>query len=223
MALYHLDSLCAGFDDSGWGGFLRDWDWSLRSANHPETTRYNYLLAALQLARYLRSAESGFAGSAAALDPTAIKKRHVEAFQAWMLETRKATTALNKHKSLQQFFKWLVGEDEIESSPMARVAKPKTEEKLIPVMRDWETKKLLDFVRQRKDFSVIRDEALIRLYHHTGARLSEIGNLMLTDVDMNTSRSACTVRARRTACAVRSENLACVERLSAGAGEAALR
>ncbi|MEU7908355.1 tyrosine-type recombinase/integrase [Actinoplanes sp. NPDC049118] len=59
-------------------------------------------------------------------------------------------------------------------------------EELIPVMRDEDTKKLLDFVRAKKDFSAIRDEALIRLYYNTGARLSEIGNLLLTDVDMNT-------------------------------------
>jgi integrase/recombinase XerC len=46
-----------------WAGYLRDWDRTLRSANHPDTTRYNYLLAATQLARYLAttSAEPGFA------------------------------------------------------------------------------------------------------------------------------------------------------------------
>jgi len=32
----------------------------------------------------------------------------------------------------------------------------------------------------------LRDEALMRLYYNTGARLSEIGNLLLTDLDMNT-------------------------------------
>ena len=48
-----LTSLCKGLDGGDWAGFLRDWDRSLRAANHPETTRYNYLLAAAQLARYL--------------------------------------------------------------------------------------------------------------------------------------------------------------------------
>jgi integrase/recombinase XerC len=33
--------------------FLRDWDRSLRSGNYPETTRYNYLLAAAKFGRYL--------------------------------------------------------------------------------------------------------------------------------------------------------------------------
>jgi hypothetical protein len=36
-----------------WAGYLRDWDRTLRAANYPEATRYNYLLAAAQLARYL--------------------------------------------------------------------------------------------------------------------------------------------------------------------------
>jgi hypothetical protein len=53
MPLMNLDKLCAGLEDGDWAGFLRDWDRSLRAANHPETTRYNYLLAAAQLARYL--------------------------------------------------------------------------------------------------------------------------------------------------------------------------
>ncbi|GIF23402.1 hypothetical protein BJ973_000240 [Actinoplanes tereljensis] len=170
MALFNLNTLCAGLDGSPWVSLLRDWDRTLRAANHPETTRYNYLLAAAQLARYLRSDESEYAGSAAALDPAAVKKRHVETFQAWMIETRSAATALNKHKSLQQFFKWLVSEEEIETSPMDRVPQPKTEQKLIPVMRDDETKKLITSIRQKKDFSALRDEALVRLYYNTGAR-----------------------------------------------------
>jgi hypothetical protein len=32
----------------------------------------------------------------------------VEAFQAWMIGTRSPSTALNKHKGLQQFFEWLL-------------------------------------------------------------------------------------------------------------------
>src|SRR5881275_994686 len=49
---------------------------------------------------------------AAAEDPCEVSRAHVEAFQAWMLETRSASTALNKHKGLQQFFKWLLVDEE---------------------------------------------------------------------------------------------------------------
>ena len=48
MALLDLQKVTVGLS-SAWAGFLRDWDRSLRSANHPETTRYNYLLAAMAL------------------------------------------------------------------------------------------------------------------------------------------------------------------------------
>ncbi len=53
-------------------------------------------------------------------------RAHVEALQAWMIETRSASTTLNKHKGLQQCFKWLLTEEEIDRSPMDRVRHPKT-------------------------------------------------------------------------------------------------
>jgi site-specific recombinase XerD len=37
-----------------------------------------------------------------------------------------------------------------------------------------------------KGFANLRDEALIRLYANTGARLSEVGNLLVTDLDLLT-------------------------------------
>ena len=185
MPLLDLQKLTVGLSRT-WSGFLRDWDRSLRSANHPETTRYNYLLAAAQLARYLGEYSPDPDADDAAKDPCTITRAHVEAFQAWMIETRSASTALNKHKGLQQFFKWLlVDEQAIERNPMDRVRPPKTPTKLIPVMRDADTSRLLQ-VCKGKGFASVRDEALIRLYANTGARLSEVGNLLVTDLDLNT-------------------------------------
>ncbi|MDG9678943.1 tyrosine-type recombinase/integrase [Micromonospora sp. DH14] len=68
---------------------------------------------------------------------------------------------------------------------MDRVRQPKTPQKLIPIIRDEDTKKLLDACKG-KTFPHLRDEAIIRLYYNTGARLSEVGNLLLDDVDLNT-------------------------------------
>ena len=106
MALLDLRKLTVGLSRT-WAGFLTDWDRSLRSANYPETTRYNYLLAAAQLARYLREYSPDPDADDAAGDPCAVTRAHVEAFQAWMIETRSPSTALNKYKCLQQFFRWL--------------------------------------------------------------------------------------------------------------------
>ncbi|GAA3948425.1 tyrosine-type recombinase/integrase [Actinoplanes auranticolor] len=168
-----------------WTGYLRDWDRALRAANHPQTTRYNYLLAAAQLGRYLREYSPDPEAVTAADDPTRVSRAHVESFQGWMIETRSASTALNKHKCLQQFFKFLLVEEEIARSPMERVAQPKTVQKLVPVMRDEDTRKLLE-VCKGTGFVQLRDEALIRLYANTGARLSEIGGLLVDDVDLAT-------------------------------------
>jgi site-specific recombinase XerD len=167
-----------------WTAFLVDWDRSLRSANYPLTTRYNYLLAVVQLSRYLTGPESRPDAGDAAGTPTAVTRQHIEAFQTWMIETRSAATALNKHKALQQFFKWLVvDEEEIEQSPMLRVRQPKTPKRLIPIIRDDDTKRILDTCKG-KDFVQLRDEAIIRLLYNTGARLSEVANLRLEDVDL---------------------------------------
>jgi integrase/recombinase XerC len=83
-------------------------------------------------------------------------------------------------------FKWLlVDEQAIARNPMDRVRQPKTPTKLVPVMREADTSKVLEACRG-KGFANLRDEALIRLYANTGARLSEVGNLLVADVDMQT-------------------------------------
>jgi integrase/recombinase XerC len=138
------------------------------------------------LGRYLAEYSPDPDADDAADDPCTVTRSHVETFQAWMIETRSALTALNKHKGLQQFFKWLVVDEQaIDRNPMDRVRQPKTPTKLVPVMREHDTAKVLDACKG-KGFASPRDEALIRLYANTGARLSKVGNLMVTDVDLNT-------------------------------------
>ncbi|WP_163505147.1 tyrosine-type recombinase/integrase [Fodinicola acaciae] len=202
MPLLDLDRLTAGLSTT-WSSYLRDWDRTLRSGNHPETTRYNYLLAAAQLARYLEEYSPDPDADAAAADPTLVSRAHVEAFQAWMIQTRSASTALNKHKALQQFFKWLeLDEGDIDASPMRRVRQPRVDKKLVPVIGDADTAKVLDTCKTHrisqssqsstsstngeKRFIQLRDEAIIRLYYNTGARLSEVANLGVDDLDMST-------------------------------------
>jgi hypothetical protein len=58
-------------------------DRSLRSGNYPETTRYNYLLAAAQPARYLGEYSPDPEADDGAGDPCAVTRAHVEALQAW--------------------------------------------------------------------------------------------------------------------------------------------
>ncbi|MEV5544469.1 tyrosine-type recombinase/integrase [Saccharopolyspora shandongensis] len=163
-----------------------DWDRGLRSSGRPETTRYNYLLAVVQFARFLAEHLPDDNAASAALDPSETMRAHVEEFQSWMIETRSAATAVNKHKVLQQFFKWLAeDEEEIDRSPMESVKAPSKPTKLVPVMGDHETKKILDSCKG-KTFADLRDHAIIRIYYGTGARLSEVASLTTDDIDMAT-------------------------------------
>ena len=185
MAVFDLGKITSGLS-AVWSGYLRDWDRSLRSVNHPETTRYNYLLAAGQLARYLAEHSPDPEADDAAEDPTEVTRDHIEAFQAWMIETRSASTAVNKHKALRVFFGWLLNDErEIDRSPMERVRKPATPAKLIPVIEGDVTSQLLEACTG-KDFLSLRDQAIIRLFANTGARLSEVAQLTMDDVDLKT-------------------------------------
>lgn len=96
-----LDKLTSGLGQI-WATYLRDWDRTLRSADYPETTRYNYLLAAAQLGGYLAEHSPDPEADAAAEDPTEVTRAHVEAFHAWMIEIRSASIALNKGKGLRE-------------------------------------------------------------------------------------------------------------------------
>src|SRR4029453_5516382 len=68
---------------------------------------------------------------------------------------------------------------------MERVRQPKTPTRLVPVMREADTTKGLEACKGN-GFPNPTDEAIIRLYANTGARLSEVGNLFVDDVDLTT-------------------------------------
>lgn len=179
--------------ESVWCGYVEEWDRSLRAANKPLTTRYNYELAVTQLAEFLGGGDlsaflktSGLVlddASDAAEDPTDVARGHVEVFLAWMIETRSASTALNKYKALQQFFNYLEDEEEINRHPMRRMPQPKKTKKLIPVVPDDELTALLATC-SGKTFRDRRATAIIRLLLDTGGRLTETAMLDVDDVNL---------------------------------------
>ncbi|MBK1788794.1 tyrosine-type recombinase/integrase [Prauserella cavernicola] len=166
-----------------WSTYLDEWDRATRAVPHPYTTRYNYQLAATQLADYLAEHSPDPDAIDAADDPTDTTKGHVESFIAWMIDTRSASTARNKFKGLQQFFGYLANEDEMAASPLARIPQPKVPKRLVPVVPDDAVSALLATC-SGKSFVDRRDTALIRALFDSGGRLAEITNLTLDDLDL---------------------------------------
>lgn len=111
-----------------------------------------------------------------------ITREHVESFILELLEQRASSTANQRYRSLQQFFKWLVEEGEIERSPMEHMRPPKIDEVSPDVLTEDQLRKLLKTC-EGKEFVQRRDMAIIRLLLDTGMRRSELAGLNVSDVD----------------------------------------
>ena len=175
--------------DRIWAAQVEAWDRGLRARNKSYKTRLNYELAATQLGDYLAevagTGDLGIEGlDAAAADPTDVTKAHLEVFIGWMIETRSASTAANKFRALQQFYRYLLEEDEIDRSPFEKMKQPKVPKKLIPILHDEQLSALIADCKGRA-FIQLRDEAIVRVLIDTGGRLTEITNQFMETIDTN--------------------------------------
>ena len=80
------------------GTLSTDWRLSLRARNLSRRTITVYLEATNQLERFLIT-------QGMPTDVAAIKREHVESFVVLLNEARSASTATNRYRALQQFFK----------------------------------------------------------------------------------------------------------------------
>jgi site-specific recombinase XerD len=156
---------------------LPSWPRHLRAANLSERTVQSYTEAAWQLHLFLR--DSGMPTKA-----TAIRREHVEAFVEEQLGKHAPATAASRYRSLQQLFRWLLDEGEIDRSPMERTRPPKVPEQPVPVLSETQLQALLASCSGR-GFTKRRDAALLTVLIDTGARLAEVAGLSLPDVDLD--------------------------------------
>jgi site-specific recombinase XerD len=149
----------------------------LRASNRSERTVETYLAAITQLDAFLR--ERGM--------PTAVgclAREHVEAFIAELLQTRSASTASNRFRALQQFFKFLVEEGEIADSPMRRMKPPLVPTHPVDVLSEGQLRALIGTCSS-KSFEDRRDEAILRLLVDTGMRRGELLGISIDDLDLD--------------------------------------
>jgi len=150
---------------------------SLRASNRSEETVVSYEVACRQLAHYL--AQNGMPTT-----PAGIRREHVESFVSHLLAKWKPTTAANRFRSLQQYFKWLIEEGEIKVSPMIHMKAPMVPESPPPVLSENDIHHLFRACAGNT-FTDRRDTAIIRLLLDTGLRRAELAGLTLDDVDFN--------------------------------------
>jgi site-specific recombinase XerD len=154
----------------------------LRAANMSLRTIETYSESCLQFAKFYaeRLGETRRTPS----------REDVEAFIEELLSTKSPATASVRYRALKRFFDWAEGEGEMEESPMFRMRPPKIPEKFPPVLTTEDLQKLI-VACKGPAFADLRDEAIVRVFIDTGARLSEIANLRLitesgdTDIDLD--------------------------------------
>jgi site-specific recombinase XerD len=157
---------------------LPSWELSLQAQNKAPLTIVCYLRDARSLIGWLQ--ETGHD-----LTVTKITKRDVEAFHAELAKRCKPTTVARNYRSLQQFWRWCVEEGEVDASPMASMRPPAVPEQPVPILTDDELRRLLDTCKGTA-FNDRRDNAIMRVFIDTGARLAEVAGLTVDDVDLPT-------------------------------------
>jgi site-specific recombinase XerD len=121
------------------------------------------------------------------VDVAGIRAADVESFLIDLRQRgQRPATLANRYRSLQQFFKWLVDEGELASSPMANLKPPHVPEEPPEVIQEAELRALLATC-DGTDFESRRDMAILRLFLDTGMRRTELAGLTLADLDLDHS------------------------------------
>jgi site-specific recombinase XerC len=120
------------------------------------------------------------------LDPARITRGDVADFLNQLRDQgRSPATVRVRFSSLRRFFNWLVDEGELEHSPMARLRGPKIPDRPPEGLGEDELAKLFRAC-EGKDFQSRRDVAILRMFLDTGLRLTELANIRLKDLNMDT-------------------------------------
>lgn len=176
-------------------GPLRDsWLLHLRAEHKSEKTRRSYGDSVSQFLSFLDDPPVGLdaelakaiAQAPAVREPTDVEPVHVRAFIAHLLAVHKPSTASTRYNGLQQWFRWLAGEEEIKYSPMSNLKPPSLPEAPPAVVAPEDILAILRTCKKRT-FINVRDEAIIRLFCDTGWRLAEVAGLQLAAGDDGTS------------------------------------
>lgn len=128
--------------------------------------------------------------------PASVQREHLEAFFAELVTLHSHSTAANRFRGLQRLFGWLVDEEELRSSPMAKMKPPRVVTQPPEVLTVSEVQRLLRTCTGQS-FVQRRDTAMIRLLADSGMRAAELIGLNVVDVDLLYNRAHVLGKGRR--------------------------
>ncbi|SDT02237.1 Site-specific recombinase XerD [Friedmanniella luteola] len=166
---------------------LGDWQVHLRARNISPATIDSYLRVGRAFCAFL-------VANGMPVRARHVSRDHVESYLAAMFERRahnregtvRPATVAKHYRSLQQLFRWLVDDGEIDRSPMERMRPPAVPEQPVPIVPDAHLEALLATCKGNT-FENRRDLAIIRLFLDTGMRAGELAGLTVDDLDQEES------------------------------------
>jgi integrase/recombinase XerC len=163
--------------DARWQPVIRDFSAWMKYRNLSVSTQRIYTNAVTSLTVFLAGTERDPA-------PDEVTRRDIEAFVTARLKVVKPATVSADFRALQQFWKWMVREDEIATNPMDGAEAPIVPEQPVPVLDVEQIRALLETCKGN-DLVSRRDNAIVRLLIDTGGRLGEVSGLNVEDVDFD--------------------------------------
>ena len=120
------------------------------------------------------------------LDRTAIRK-----YLAWLIDLGYVRASVaRKLSTLRTFLGWLVTTKVIEGNPLPARRVMKTDKKLPRFLSESEALRLVQAPQTYSPLGM-RDRSLLELIYATGMRVSELVDLKLNDIDLNSQRIRC--------------------------------
>ncbi|WP_085536912.1 ribosome hibernation-promoting factor, HPF/YfiA family [Massilibacteroides vaginae] len=117
-------------------------------------------------------------------DPCGIDSDIVRGWIVFLMNAKMSSTTVNrKLSSLKSFFKFLVRQQVVLTSPIRLMNGPKNKKPLPYFVREKEMESILDGDQFGEDFKGVRDRLVLELLYDTGIRRSELIGIKDSDID----------------------------------------
>lgn len=150
--------------------------WSCRANNLSPRTIQDYRVKA---GRFVQ-----FALYNGCYTPGDVTPNHVRLFLLQLSQRNSAKSVSDYYRVVKRFFNWLIEEDTLEYSPMARIKAPRVPEILVKPFTPSHIKAIL-LLCDNHTRTGIRNKAIILVLLDTGVRLTELANIQLSDLDLD--------------------------------------
>jgi site-specific recombinase XerD len=157
--------------DEAWASFVI----SMRAEGFSPNTIRGYGQTGGQFTSWCR-------GNGRRTNPNLIERDSIYRFLEELSGRVKPNTVATRYRGLHAFFEWMIREEYMTASPMARMRAPRVEDDPPDVLSEAEARALFRACRGA-GIADRRDLALISLAYDTGLRIGELAGLDLDDID----------------------------------------